>query len=277
MFDVTYLSLGCGVQSSALFAMSCLGVRDVPRADFAIFADTQNEPKWVYDQLRILREFGIKKGIPVYVATKGNLAQTAIDRNQGKISRFANIPLWTTGQDGRAVPLRRQCTREFKVEVIEKKVRQLMGYQPRQRVKHKVRSMIGISTDEAQRMKPSRTKWVESTFPLCDLMVSRQGCENFLRSIDLPVPNKSACVQCPYRSDVEWMQMKQDSPEDFEQACVYDELMRDQKKSGLEWPAFVHRSLIPLREVEFKPKNGKTPLVTLWDSFTDECEGMCGV
>ena len=198
-------------------------------------------------------------------------------REKGLIKRFASIPLWTLGDEGKAVPILRQCTREYKVEPIEMFVRNKLGYAPRQRVKKKVRSLIGISKDEAQRMKPSRTKWTTNEFPLCDMMISRQGCINLLREFCLPIPKKSACVQCPYRSDAEWLEMKEIFPDDFEQACIYDELLRDQRKSGLNRPAYVHRSLIPLREVNFVPKNGKTPLVTLWDSFTDECEGMCGV
>ena len=46
--DLTYISLGAGVQSSALLVCSLLGLHRVPRADVAIFADTQNEPPHVY-------------------------------------------------------------------------------------------------------------------------------------------------------------------------------------------------------------------------------------
>ncbi len=39
MFDLTYLSFGVGLQSTALLAMSAMGLRNVPRVDLAIFAD----------------------------------------------------------------------------------------------------------------------------------------------------------------------------------------------------------------------------------------------
>src|SRR5688572_29312323 len=61
----TYLSLGAGVQSSALLVMSALGLRDCPKAEVAIFADTQDEPKWVYEQVAALAEWGATHGLPV--------------------------------------------------------------------------------------------------------------------------------------------------------------------------------------------------------------------
>ena len=43
-FDYTFLSLGAGVQSSALLVLSCTDDR-VPKPDVAIFADTGDEPE----------------------------------------------------------------------------------------------------------------------------------------------------------------------------------------------------------------------------------------
>ena len=54
-YDYTYLSLGAGVQSSALLVLSCTDDR-VPKPDVAIFADTGDEPAWVYDYLKVLTE-----------------------------------------------------------------------------------------------------------------------------------------------------------------------------------------------------------------------------
>ncbi len=45
-FDFTYLSLGAGVQSTAMLIMSALGLYGCPNADVAIFADTGDEPAW---------------------------------------------------------------------------------------------------------------------------------------------------------------------------------------------------------------------------------------
>jgi hypothetical protein len=52
----TYLSLGAGVQSSALYVMALRG--HLPRPDVAIFADTGAEPPWVYQIVRRLSAMG---------------------------------------------------------------------------------------------------------------------------------------------------------------------------------------------------------------------------
>jgi hypothetical protein len=109
-FDFTYLSLGAGVQSTAMLIMSALGTHSCPRADVAIFADTGDEPAWVYDHLETLKQWS---PIPIHVCSKGHLSQDVKDRLTGMKKRFAAIPAWTTGKDGREAPLRRQCTREY--------------------------------------------------------------------------------------------------------------------------------------------------------------------
>ena len=55
-YDYTYLSLGAGVQSSALLVLGCTDER-VPKPDAAVFADTGDEPSWVYDYLKVLTEW----------------------------------------------------------------------------------------------------------------------------------------------------------------------------------------------------------------------------
>src|SRR3990172_11792930 len=93
----TYLSLGAGVQSTAVLAMSALGLRGCPKADVAIFADTQDEPKWVYDHLSVLEKWGAEHGLPVVRTTIGCLSADVEARHRGEKPRFAAIPAWTTG------------------------------------------------------------------------------------------------------------------------------------------------------------------------------------
>lgn len=57
-----FISLGAGVQSTTMLLMSLNG--DLERADCAIFADTQDEPKAVYDHL----ECGSKAIAPSVIA-----------------------------------------------------------------------------------------------------------------------------------------------------------------------------------------------------------------
>ena len=62
---IKVLSFGAGVQSTALFLMSCKGL--LPKLDMAIFADVGWEPGKVYDHLEWCKKEGEKHGIPVVV------------------------------------------------------------------------------------------------------------------------------------------------------------------------------------------------------------------
>lgn len=270
MSNFTYLSFGAGVQSSALLVMSNLGLKGCPRAEAAIFADTGDEPQWVYDHLEYMKGWS---DIPVEVVSKGCLSADLIARHKGIKKRFACIPAFTADEKymGNAI-LRRQCTREYKIEPIEKLVRALLGYKPRQRIKEEVACLLGISVDEVTRMRPSRTRWITNRFPLVDASMSRHSCLLLLQEHGLPLPKKSSCRFCPYHSDVFWRDLKDNHPDEFHKATEFDRSIRDMTMSGLVRPAFLHRSLAPLDEVDLTD-----PQEDQVDMFQNECEGYCGV
>lgn len=268
-YDLTYLSLGAGVQSSALLVCSTLGLHDVPKADVAIFADTGDEPQWVYDYLKVLEEWS---PIPIKRCSKGRLSEWVVDRQkQGK--RFVSVPIYTLGENGgRAGILRRQCTGEFKIEPIQKAVREHLGLKPRQRFKGQVQAMLGISIDEAQRMKPSRVRWITNTYPLVNAEITREKCLKIVASAGLPEPKRSSCVYCPYHSNHFWRDLKNNYPDEWQKAVAFDEMVRDMTIRGQERPGFVHRSCVPLAEADL---NDHDP--DQINMFTNECEGICGV
>lgn len=273
-FDWTYISLGAGLQSTYLYLASTLGLDDVPEADLAVFADTGDEPAWVYEQLERIKKWGMENGgPPIHVAQKGVLSESIVDKQEAG-ERSVSVPLYTIGVDGaREGMLRRQCTREFKVEPIEKFVRTHIGYKPRQRIKESVRCLLGISIDEVQRMRPSRVKWITNAYPLVEAGIERRRCGALVQEITgWPEPKKSACVYCPYRSDWEWAEMKDEHPDEFAKAVEFDENIRDMTMGGVERPAFVHRSCVPLSEAKFDSGAGGQG-----DLFGEECEGMCGL
>ena len=269
-FDCTYLSLGAGVQSSALLVLACTDDR-IPTPDFCVFADTGDEPQYVYDYLKVLIEFAAQYDVEVITAQKGRLSDWVRNRKtSGK--RFASIPFFTKNQDGSYGMLRRQCTREFKIEPITKAVRKKLGYKHRQRVRERVRCLIGISLDESTRMKESRIKWIYNAFPLVDLGLQREHCFSIMEKVGLPEPKKSSCVYCPYHSDRYWDWMKRTEPKEFAKAVDFDEMIRDMTMKGIEQPGFLHQSCVPLSQVEFKADDPNQV-----DMFNNECEGMCGV
>jgi hypothetical protein len=103
------LSLGAGVQSSAVLLLACEGV--IPRFDVALFADTQFEPKAVYEQLDRLRAIAARVGIPVRVVSAGSLRRDVLDPQR----RFVTMPLHVRNPDGSKGMARRQCLDQLPV------------------------------------------------------------------------------------------------------------------------------------------------------------------
>lgn len=267
--DLRTISLGAGVQSTTLYLMAVRGEIG-PCPDAAIFADTQAEPPWVYEHLdRLERDHSAT--IPIHRVTMGNLAEVALRGKRGV--RIPRLPVFVKNPDGSRGMMRRQCTLSFKIEPIKTKSRQLLGLQKGQRLagRYVVEEWVGISTDEAHRMKPSRFKGFVSRWPLIEMGMSRNDCITWLKDNGFDVPGKSACVFCPFHSDATWRALKVDHPGVFAQAVAFDEAARAHGLFGVKGVPFLHKSLKPLGEVDF----GQDQLDL--DGFGNECEGRCGV
>jgi len=290
-YDRRYISLGAGVQSSTLYLLSVEGVTKMgrgladeeyiengclPPVDFACFADTQSEPKGVYVHLEYLVS-SFSHIIPIRTPTGGSLRDDIVRSTEPDGPRFASVPFWVTGDDGRPSPGRRQCTRQAKIDVVKKEVRTDLGLRPKQRAvgKFRVEEWIGISLDEATRAKPSRYEWVTSRWPLLyDLPMRRSQCIEWIDSHGYHMPVKSACTFCPYRDHNNWIELRENDPEAFEDACQVDDLIRvNGPLWGTRREQYVHNSMRPLREVIDDPDYEDRNL----NLFENECEGMCGV
>ena len=270
------LSLGAGVQSTALYRMFVKG--ELPyTVDYAIFADTQAEPPHVYETLESLERWG---NIPIRVSTAGSLLDAVEKAAGGGRGRFASVPFWVEGSDGRPALGRRHCTREHKIDVVKREIRSLLGLKPGARAagRYNVEQSIGISLDEAQRAKPSRDKWIKCRWPLLtDKPLRREEIKRWLESNGFPIPGRSACTFCPYRRPVEYATWRETSPDLFAEACRVDDLIRaNGPLRGMKREQYIWRELKPLRELppleELEAKDESQP-----DLFGNECEGMCGV
>ena len=256
---LAYLSLGAGVQSSALLVLANRGELD-PAPAFAVFADTHGEPAAVYRHLAALEAWST---VPVVRVSAGSLTAQLV----GSGGRMP-IPAYVQADDGRFAPSRRACTRDFKVDPIERHVR---AYLAERGLEKRALCYLGISVEEAQRMRASRTWWSENRYPLVDRGLTRSACFALVVAAGLPEQPKSACVYCPYRNDHAWARMKAEAPADFAEACRVDAAIRLRPDAGLERPAFVHRSGVPLAEAVLpRPDQGRL-------DFGGCEEGHCGV
>lgn len=260
------LSLGAGVQSTTMALMAAHG-EIAPMPDCAIFADTQWEPKGIYDHLRWLTSANVLP-FPVHIVTRGSLRHHLLERGAGGAS-VRSVPFFIKRPDGEQGIGMRQCTKNYKIEPIRRYIRQEIngGKTP----KGSVQLWIGMSTDEAFRVKPSQVQYIVNRWPLIERNLSRNDCLQWLRRQGYPEPSKSSCLGCPYHSDAQWRAIRDGSPDEWQQTVADDKAIRVMPRMNGE--QFMHRSLVPLDQVDLRTHDERGQP----DLFLNECEGMCGV
>jgi len=299
---INILSLGGGVQSSTLALMVEHGEafgedgEKIAPPVAAVFADTGDESDATYGWLNWLE---CQLSYPVIrSANETSLSEhirTAIEQQK----RVSKPPLFTkplTGEraiapresedidtqgqlfddmeyaqeikvmaSGKQGILTRDCTRDFKISVIQREVRKLMA----QHGVKKVVQWIGISLDESIRMKPARVKYSTHRWPLIEMRMSRHDCLRWMQARGYPEPPRSACVYCPHHSNQEWRRIRDEEPESWRQAVEFDAMVRE-GIHGVRQACYVHSQCVPLTEVDLSEDDSGL----LWGN---ECEGMCGV
>lgn len=276
------LNLGAGVQSSTILLMAIEG--ELPAPDHCIFADTGNEPMEVYEWLRWLELLSITKGISIHRVKRSGpgIYEHIMDRlRDGKSIKAP--PLFTrSGKNGRG-QIKRSCTTDFKIEPIKKKKKELLGLSAASRWPKDpaVCTWLGISADEVQRMKADdpRHPWETFWHPLIesapgewrDHAMSREDCYDWLRLHDYPTPPRSACIICPYHSNMEWRHIRK-RPDEWSQAVKLDRALRQYGVPRVKELAYLHSSLEPLENAPIDSSDAGQ--ASIWDN---ECSGVCGV
>jgi hypothetical protein len=266
-YDLRVLSLGAGVQSSALALMIEHG--DIPPVDAAIFADTQAEPQEVYEWLDWLDG---ETSYPIYRVTAGNLEDDSLQvimSKEGVQYWKAGLPTFMLkeGLGGSGMNMRK-CTTDYKIVPIKRQIRTLLGRDWRSK---NVLQYIGISTDEAVRMKPSQVKYITHVWPLIENNFSRNDCIKWMSQRGYDKPPRSACYFCPYHSNAEWKRIKNELPKYFQKAIDYERKMQAaaaQASEAYSTP-YLHPSCLPLADAPLDDQQ-----LNLFDA---ECEGLCGV
>jgi|SRR5581483_244504 len=272
------ISLGLGVQSTWLYLASSMGI--LPKVEAAIFVDTGKEKKKTLEYLEWLTQWAHNNSnIPIIICKEKNLYADLLSND-----KYVKIPAYTKNNDRSIGMLQRQCTTDYKIYIVDKAIRSLLGLKKGERIKTKVELWKGISLDEIDRMSIPAEKWKISVYPFCGYQVPGKGNAekidwatkmtriqiiNEYGKNNFPIPPKSSCVFCPYQSDQAWYNMKVNEPEDFEAAIKVDEAIRNSTKKGIIAPAYLHDSCRPLAEVDFS--------VQAPDLWKGECSGTCHI
>jgi hypothetical protein len=114
---------------------------------------------------------------------------------------------------------------------------------------------IGFSTDEIQRVSPSRMPYLRNVYPLLDIEMSREQCETYLTERGWSA-TKSACIGCPFHGNRAWRELRDERPDEWADAVAFDHAVRSipghaASMNGVQ--AFLHTSRVPLDQAPIDP------------------------
>lgn len=254
------------------------------RPDVAIFADTGWEPQSVYDHLDWLEE---ESEIPIVRVSRGrNLGDdtAAWVQHQGRPN--LPLPVFIVNPDGsKGMMQHRQCTEQYKLRPMAKWTRENLlntAYGRKVPAGLTVETWLGISYDEAIRVKDGRWPWQINRYPLIEKRMTRDDCRAwFAEHYPGRTLPRSACSGCPFRADKEWLHLKESDPDDFERAAEIDDSMRSLGKQGrLKGVAFLHHRRMPVKEAveQYEQELEMNPMLPgLETGSGNECQGVCFV
>jgi hypothetical protein len=127
---------------------------------------------------------------------------------------------------------------------------------------------------------PDRSRQPDARFDFCDGW-DRDDCKDWnKKSWAWNVP-RSACKCCPYRTNAEWLEMRETRPEEWAETVAFDRDIREAYRTGrmargeLNGVPYLHRSKVPLDMVDLTvPMNDRKGCGGL---FSLEPDGICGV
>ena len=253
------LSCGSGMQSTALALMSCENAMSsgiiypmVPVYDAVIFCDLGFEPPWVMRQTEFIRSVCQMAGIP-FIILDSPLHKDLL-QNFGE-RRTVSIPWWTLKADGHKAKMPRNCTIDYKVEIIGKYVRwNLLGYKKGQQLRDEDRKAhemhIGFSAEEQRRCKDSLNPMFVNRFPLVEMGLTR--ADNYAYILDRwgMKTRASACTFCPFHKNAFFNYLREHEPEQYQKLCEVDCLLRDKNpKPPMDSDLFISHSRKRLYEL----------------------------
>jgi 3'-phosphoadenosine 5'-phosphosulfate sulfotransferase (PAPS reductase)/FAD synthetase len=222
-------SSGGGVQSTACLVLAAQG--KIPYRTF-IFSNVGNKaesPATIRYIDEVAKPYAQKHGIKwvdvAWVDRQGRQRDLYDDLMEQQ--RSINIPVFMPG----GMPGNRKCTEAFKIKPIAKWIKNnapgcTLGK--------------GISTDEPHRATPSReTDGYSSAYPLIELGISRSDCLIIAKDAGLPQPPKSSCWFCPFKTTDQWVTMRRERNELFEEAVKLERALQDRRQELGKDPVYL--------------------------------------
>jgi hypothetical protein len=221
---VNIFSYGGGVQSTAALVLAAQKRIDYRVFLFANVGEDSEHPATLRYVRDIATPYAAAHGIElteVVKRTRDGKIQT-LYQHATTIEHSIYIPMrFDTG-----LPGRRKCTTLWKVGPIDAEIKRRLSWHKRDKTNPPVADLaIGISLDEIGRAKiggDDTRPWLRLVYPLIDLRLDRQDCMNIIRSAGLPVPPKSSCYFCPFKSYADWRRLRDNDPELYDKAIALE-------------------------------------------------------
>lgn len=263
MYEV--FSSGGGTQSACISALIVQG--RLPKPDFFVIADTGRErgTTWEYLNQVIIPAM---TAIGVEVHRIGPEWKSIPDHGKDWLTHNGNtilLPMFTniSGEMGK---LGGFCSTAWKVEVVDRYLSKNFGV-----TRSKYRKWIGFSLDEwrrVQRMSCSEDgKKGLVRFPLVmDVPLKRYEAIREVEKMGWPTPPRSRCYDCPNQTDEQWLEVKENAPDEFKLAVE-----RGAEIRAINPFLWQHKTCSPIESVDFSPEP------TLFDSDHYCSSGVCFV
>lgn len=252
MTHLDSFSFGGGQQSTACLVLAAQGRIDCNLFIFANVGD-DSEDTPVLDYLRgVSMPFALEHGLELierHRVLRDGTQETLLGRMTKEKPRIA-IP-FRTKKDGK--PVSRQCTVDFKIQVIDKELKRRGFTSDRPAIVG-----MGISVEEIERAAPGldpRSPLQIRSYPLLfesphdpyspGLQLTRDQCVQIVLDAGLPEPPSSSCTFCPYHDMEVWRRQKRQQPETFARSCALEASLTEKRGS----PVFLTRYGKPLADV----------------------------
>lgn len=193
------LACGGGVNSAAIIGMAATGRLPV-KIDVVIMALTGSEELGNNEVMGTMEY--VEKVLRPYLWMEGIKFVTV--KAEGKKSLMRHY------YDHKIIPTRmfRHCTDHYKIKPMKKWCNWQFpdGYI----------LIMGIDAGEAHRAK------TPDYYPLIDMGIDRKGCEREIVLAGLPIPIKSGCRCCPFKSAKDYKTMSRKEPEAFKEVVALE-------------------------------------------------------
>ncbi|MFB7269632.1 phosphoadenosine phosphosulfate reductase [Streptomyces sp. NPDC056244] len=256
------ISYGGGVQSTALLVLAAHREIDYPTFLFANVGNDSEHPATLAYIREVASPYANRAGIDLHQLNRvrrDGASETLMQRLNRPDTRSIPIPV----RMANGAPGRRSCTADFKIRVVGRWLREhgATAIEP-------ATVGIGISLDEIHRANRRRCEPHEQIeYPLLDLRLRRTDCERIIEEAGLPVPPKSSCFFCPFRTVDAWRHQRRHEPKLFALSMQLEETINKRRAALGRDAVYLTRYGRPLAQA--------IPAEDLTDSTADEEDGSC--